>query len=78
MHKQVNILYKVALLTIFGCTYGEEIVFDTLDVSANQMPYHGKSNLKSYLKTGSFSYLDNQDITRFRGSSVGDFLSGIP
>ncbi|ASM36728.1 TonB-dependent receptor domain-containing protein [Campylobacter sputorum] len=78
MHKQVNTLYKVALLTIFGCAYGEEIVFDTLDVSANQMPYHGKSNLKSYLKTGSFSYLDNQDITRFRGSSVGDFLSGIP
>ncbi|MFL1707182.1 TonB-dependent receptor domain-containing protein [Campylobacter sp. MOP7] len=34
--------------------------------------------LKSYTSAGSYSYLDETKISRFRGSSVGDFLSGIP
>ncbi|WP_386692008.1 MULTISPECIES: TonB-dependent receptor domain-containing protein [unclassified Lonepinella] len=32
---------------------------------------------KSYLKSGSYSYLQQSNITQFRGSSVGDFLTGI-
>ncbi|QLB13055.1 hemoglobin/transferrin/lactoferrin receptor protein [Bisgaardia hudsonensis] len=37
-----------------------------------------KPSLKTYVSSGSFSYLDDTDITNFRGSSVGDFLSGVP
>ena len=37
-----------------------------------------EDELESYLKSGSYSYLNDTKIQRFRGSSVGDFLSGIP
>ncbi|MFD1806686.1 TonB-dependent receptor domain-containing protein [Pasteurella oralis] len=39
---------------------------------------YDESLLKTYLSVGSYSYLTQSDITRFRGSSVGDFLSGVP
>lgn len=34
--------------------------------------------IKTYLSSGSYSYLSQSDISTFRGSSVGDFLSGVP
>ncbi|SUC10897.1 heme acquisition system receptor [Pasteurella canis] len=39
---------------------------------------YDESLIKTYLSAGSYSYLTQSDITQFRGSSVGDFLSGVP
>lgn len=55
-----------------------DISFDDIIITGQQQIYHGKSELKTYTKAGSYSYLDQTQIQRYRGSSVGDFLSGIP
>ena len=42
------------------------------------VPAEEKTELLPFIKSGSYNYLNANDINRFRGSSVGDFLSGIP
>ncbi|MSN96848.1 TonB-dependent receptor plug domain-containing protein [Campylobacter sp. FMV-PI01] len=56
----------------------DELIFDEFNISATNRPYQGEVLLKNYQQSGSFSYLDGKNISRFRGSSVGDFLSSIP
>lgn len=55
-----------------------DISFDEISVTGQKQIYHDKPELKTYTKAGSYSYVDQTQIQRFRGSSVGDFLSGIP
>ncbi|STO53971.1 putative outer membrane colicin Js receptor [Canicola haemoglobinophilus] len=50
----------------------EEIRVEDLSLS------YDNENLKTYIKPGSYSYLSDKDIANLRGSSVGDFLSGVP
>ncbi|MDO4431429.1 MAG: TonB-dependent receptor [Lonepinella koalarum] len=58
----------------------EENKLETILVSGekgNKTPYD-ENHLKTYVSSGSYSYLGKSDIDTFRGSSVGDFLSGVP
>ncbi|NYT79635.1 TonB-dependent receptor [Alcaligenaceae bacterium] len=56
-------------------TMGDHLTLDTITVK-------GKLELdpadEPYRTPGSSAYLSSEDIERFRGTSVGDFLSGIP
>lgn len=53
------------------------VILQDINVTAKREIYD-ESELEGYLKSGSYLYLDDTKIQRFRGSSVGDFLSGIP
>ncbi|MGX2949919.1 TonB-dependent receptor domain-containing protein [Ursidibacter sp. B-7004-1] len=51
---------------------------DEILVQENNRTQAGHNDLKTYFSPGSYSYLDSSDVQTFRGSSVGDFLSGVP
>ncbi|MDY4280669.1 MAG: TonB-dependent receptor [[Pasteurella] mairii] len=56
-----------------------KIQLDPINVMiADDTVIYDENLLKSYVNTGSYSYLTKSDIATFRGSSVGDFLSGVP
>lgn len=79
MFKKYLIFSIPLTFSLVYCLENEaDISFDDITITGQQQIYHGKSELKTYTKAGSYSYLDQAHIQRFRGSSVGDFLSGIP
>lgn len=74
-----NRYLSLSYFMCISCTYlhaYESYVLDKVVVVA-QEPKYEITTLKSYQKTGSYNYLDGKEIKQFRGSSVGDFLSGI-
>lgn len=52
---------------------------ETILVSSDlELSTYDENQLKTFISTGSYSYLGKSDINTFRGSSIGDFLSGVP
>lgn len=78
MQKKIAIAAILAVVVTISLGNEADISFDDITITGQQQIYHGKSELKTYTKAGSYSYVDQTHIQRFRGSSVGDFLSGIP
>ncbi|WP_206603278.1 TonB-dependent receptor plug domain-containing protein [Campylobacter blaseri] len=79
MIKKSSYLNIIILYNLFFSGYlfaYSEVLLEQVSVVAE--PNLETTTLKSYQKTGSYNYLDSKEITKFRGSSVGDFLSGIP
>ncbi|WP_432785880.1 Vitamin B12 transporter BtuB [Oligella sp. MSHR50489EDL] len=82
-----NKLFKLVKTTVLINSFGVSISFaaqtspdpkifslpDIYAVSTSE-----RTELMPYTKAGSYNYLNSKEIERFRGSSVGDFLSGIP
>ncbi|AKD38942.1 heme acquisition system receptor [Pasteurella multocida subsp. multocida OH4807] len=88
-----KIQYSLLSLSIFFALGGSQVALAQSDTSnkptvskletilVNEKEVdsrYDESLLKTYLSAGSYSYLTQSEISTFRGSSVGDFLSGVP
>ena len=78
MSKKFFVCVNFFLTFCFANVGQKEILFEDISITGEKKIYYDKPEFKSYTKAGSYSYLDQTQIQRFRGSSVGDFLSAIP
>ncbi|WP_198151147.1 TonB-dependent receptor [Hyphomicrobium sulfonivorans] len=61
-----------------GATVDGAIALDTIDVSGGGGASDGFTPDTPYQTAGSSTYISSEKIDRFRGTSVGDMLSGTP
>ncbi|MGF7432455.1 TonB-dependent receptor domain-containing protein [Pasteurella bettyae] len=79
----LNLMGLTCLIPLISFAQAETQKSEKLDTilvneEGGEKSSYDENLLKTYVSTGSYSYLGKSDINTFRGSSVGDFLSGVP